>query len=124
MGLDQRPYSVLSTPILYHPLNRPVNPLPPPLVWTPAQGFDSTLDWRTYETVSKSKKSQLQDVMVKLYLPKSRVFAFMQTIPFYVTFESSDVSLAAFMPFAPSNGSSTNKQTKIEVIRQATVDRK
>jgi hypothetical protein len=81
-----------------------------------------TYDWRVFETVSKAKKSQLQDVMVKLYLPKSRVFTFMQDIPFYVTFESSDVSLAAFMPFVPSNGSSTSKTTKIEVIRQATVD--
>ncbi|KAF7768552.1 hypothetical protein Agabi119p4_7795 [Agaricus bisporus var. burnettii] len=114
--------TVVTTPFLYHPSTRPSGPLPPALVWSRLQGFGLTPEWRIFETISTAKKSHLQDVVIKLLIPKSRVFALKQIIPFYVTFESSDASLSAFLPFAPSNGSSSNKTTKIEIVRQATVD--
>jgi hypothetical protein len=82
-----------------------------------------TDEWSTYETTAKAKQSRLQDVVVKLHIPKSRIFCFTQNIPFYLTIESSAVSLAAFLPFAPTSGPITPKVAmKIEVLRQTTVD--
>lgn len=115
--------SVVSTPFMYHPRTRPSVPLPPALTWTSSRGLSLTPDWRTFEVTSKTKKSRLQDVLVKLHIPKSRIFCFTQRIPFYLTIESSAVSLAAFLPFAPSSGTMNSRAPmKIEVLRQATVD--
>ena len=63
------------------------------------------------------------DIVTKLYIPASRVFAVTQPIPFYLTLESSAVSLAAFLPFSPKAGtSSAGKVTRVQLMRQTTVD--
>lgn len=115
--------SVVSTPFLYYPRSRPPAPLPRALVWTPTNGFGFLDEWRTYEVVSKAKQPRLQDIVVKIHIPKSRTFYFAQRIPFYLSIESSAVSLAAFLPFAPTIGPMSLKvATKIEVLRQTTVN--
>jgi len=93
------------------------------LTWTPTNGFCSLDEWSTYEVVSKTKQSRLQDIVVKIYIPKSRIFYLAQRIPFYLTIESSPVSLAAFLPFAPKFGPMSLKAaTKIEVLRHTAVN--
>lgn len=115
--------SVVSTPFLYYPRSRPPAPLPRALTWTPTNGFCSLDEWSIYEAVSKTKQSRLQDIAVKIYIPKSRTFYFAQRIPFYFTIESSPVSLAAFLPFAPKFGPMSLKAaTKIEVLRHTAVN--
>ncbi|KXN81785.1 hypothetical protein AN958_03711, partial [Leucoagaricus sp. SymC.cos] len=115
--------TVVSTPFLYYPRSRPSSPPPPPLTWTPSKGFNLTDAWSAFETTSKAKQSRLQDVIVKLHIPRSRIFCFTQRIPFYLSIESSAVSLAAFLPFAPTTGPMNSKVAmRIEVLRQTTVD--
>lgn len=115
--------TIVSTPFSYYPRARPSVPLPRPLVLQPGHGFNLTPEWRTYETISRAKQSKLQDVILKLYVPKSRIFCFKQKIPFHLSIQSSTASLAAFLPYGPSVGHTSPKGgTKIEVLRQATVD--
>ncbi|KAF9452907.1 hypothetical protein P691DRAFT_695890 [Macrolepiota fuliginosa MF-IS2] len=115
--------TIVSTPFLYYPRTRPSLPLPPTPTWRSSEGFDLASNWQTFEAISKAKKSRIQDILVKLHVPKSRIFSFTQRIPFHVTFESTAVSLAAFLPFGPSPGPPNPEATmKIEVLRQATVD--
>ncbi|KAJ3573188.1 hypothetical protein NP233_g2601 [Leucocoprinus birnbaumii] len=115
--------TIVNTPILYYPRSRPSFPIPRALAWIPTQGFDLSDEWSTYETVAKAKQSRLQDVVVKFHVPKSRVFCFTEKIPFYLNIESSAVSLAAFLPYAPTTGSPSPKVAmKVEVLRQTAVD--
>ncbi|KAF5360486.1 hypothetical protein D9756_005008 [Leucocoprinus leucothites] len=115
--------TIVNTPFLYYPRSRPSVPLPRTLNWTPTQGFRLTDEWSTNEAISKTKQSHLQDVIIKLHVPKSKIFCFTQRIPFYLSIESSAVSLAAFLPYAPTTGTKNSKVAmKVEVLRQTTVD--
>lgn len=115
--------TVISTPFLYYPRSRPSAPLPRALEWTSTNGFCFLDEWSTYEIISEAKQSHLQDIVVKFYIPKSRTFYFAQRIPFYLTIESSPVSLAAFLPFAPTIGPISPKiATRLEVLRQTAVN--
>jgi len=115
--------TVVSTPFLYYPRTRPPAPLPRPLNGITSQNFDVSQDWETFQAVSVTKKKRLQDVTVKLHIPKSRIFCLTEKIPFSLSIESTAVSLAAFLPFGPSIGSAhSNVAMTIEVLRQSTID--
>lgn len=45
-----------------------------------------------------------------------------QPIPFYLTLESSAVSLAAFLPSSPTENTSGHKTMRVQLMRQASVD--
>ncbi|KAJ3854025.1 hypothetical protein EV368DRAFT_37689 [Lentinula lateritia] len=113
--------TVLSTPFIYHPRTRPMVPLPAPLQLT-QNYFNGTPDWQLYESVMTSRRSSLQDISTRLYIPASRIFCASQNIPFHVTFESSALSLATFLPFGPSGHPSTKKPTRLQIMRKVTVD--
>lgn len=115
--------TVVSTPFLYHPRTRPPAPLPRPLTGTAPHSFELSPEWKTFEVVSAARKSRLQDVVVKLHIPKSRIFSLTEKIPFAITMESSAVSLAAFLPFGPRVGpANSNVAMVLDVLRQSTVD--
>ncbi|KAJ7682525.1 hypothetical protein DFH06DRAFT_1161406 [Mycena polygramma] len=115
--------TTVSTPFIYYPRTRPAFPLP-----TPLQRFDGGFierpEWRMYRSVLKaSAKANTQDIDVKFYLPASRIFCASQSIPFHVTFASTAYSLAAFLPFGPTAGSSGKpRPTRVQLMRQSTVD--
>ncbi|KAJ3934277.1 MAG: hypothetical protein NXY57DRAFT_890494 [Lentinula lateritia] len=113
--------SVLSTPFIYYPRTRPMVPLPAPLKLT-QDCFNGTPDWQLYESVMTSRRSSLQDISTRLYIPASRIFCASQNIPFHVTFESSALSLATFLPFGPSGHLSTKKPTRLQIMRKVIVD--
>ncbi|KAJ4465830.1 hypothetical protein C8J55DRAFT_440508 [Lentinula edodes] len=113
--------SVLSMPFIYYPRTRPMVPLPAPLKLT-QDCFNGTPDWQLYESVMTSRRSSLQDISTRLYIPASRIFCASQNIPFHVTFESSALSLATFLPFGPSGNPSTKKPTRLQIMRKVTVD--
>ncbi|KAH7876132.1 uncharacterized protein C8R40DRAFT_1169780 [Lentinula edodes] len=113
--------SVLSTPFIYYPRTRPMVPLPAPIRLTQNR-FTGTPDWQLYESVMASRRSSLQDISTRLYIPASRIFCASQNIPFHVTFESSALSLATFLPFGPSGNPSTKKPTRLQIMRKVTVD--
>lgn len=132
--------SILSTPFTYHPCTRPTIPLPGRLRSSPSNlSFVESPEWHMFEDHCKVRGGQ--DITSKvssdrsyflstshnraqLYLPTSRVFCLRQPIPFHLTFTSSAFSLAAFFPLLPTaNPYSPNRQyTKIELLRQCTVD--
>jgi len=87
-----------------------------------APGVVDHPDWSCFETVMTAKSSNVSDVFVKFYIPASRVFCMTEPIPFHLTFTSSVYTLAAFLPFAPSNNPSAKKWTRVEMLRQSTVD--
>lgn len=125
VGLTKYPIvsysSVLSTPFIYYPRTRPMVPLPAPLKLT-QDCFNGTPDWQLYESVMTSRRSSLQDISTRLYIPASRIFCASQNIPFHVTFESSALSLATFLPFGPSGHLSTKKPTRLQIMRKVIVD--
>ncbi|PPQ75815.1 hypothetical protein CVT24_002677 [Panaeolus cyanescens] len=115
---------VVSTPFIYYPRTRPALQIPPPLSLSLYQnGFEPNSDWKCTESVIPSKSLIRQDILVKLYIPASRIFCMGQPIPFHLSFESSAVSLAAFLPMAPSvNTVSKYRSTRVQLMRQTTVD--
>ncbi|KAJ3882534.1 hypothetical protein F5051DRAFT_394029 [Lentinula edodes] len=113
--------TVLSTPFIYYPRTRPMVPLPAPIRLT-QNCFTGTPDWQLYESVMASRRPSLQDISTRLYIPASRIFCASQNIPFHVTFESSALSLATFLPFGPSGNPSTKKPTRLQIMRKVTVD--
>ncbi|KDR82877.1 hypothetical protein GALMADRAFT_238510 [Galerina marginata CBS 339.88] len=115
--------TVVSTPFVYYPRSRPSSPIPPPLQHGP-DGFIATPDWKVFESVLHSKSSTRPNIVTKLYVPASRVFCMSKPIPFHLSLESSAVSLAAFLPMGPTanNGVSARKITRVQLMRQTTVD--
>ncbi|KAF8798925.1 hypothetical protein BYT27DRAFT_6884225 [Phlegmacium glaucopus] len=113
---------IVSTPFVYYPRSCPPQRIPSPL--TPSRdGFEVTQGWKVFESVLHSKKSVRPDIVTKLYTPGLRVFCITQPIPFYLTLESSAVSLAAFLPLSPTaNTSASRKVTRVRLMRQTTVD--
>lgn len=111
----------ISTPFEYLPRTRPSSPLPPPLV--PGQwGIIETSQWKVFPTLIHANQGG-NDIMVKFYLPASRIFCMHEPIPFHVMFSSSAMSLAAFMPLGPVvTKSLKTRHTKIQLLRQTTVD--
>ncbi|KIK69777.1 hypothetical protein GYMLUDRAFT_34175 [Collybiopsis luxurians FD-317 M1] len=112
--------TTLSTAFVYYPRTRPAVPLPPPL--QPARnGFEGRPEWQMYEYTIHSRRSSLQNIKSRLYVPASRIFCASQSIPFHLTFESSAQSLASFLPLGPSGGS-LKRPTRLQIMRQVTVD--
>ncbi|KAJ3770292.1 hypothetical protein FB446DRAFT_647221 [Lentinula raphanica] len=111
----------LSTPFVYHPRTRPTVALPAPLSIS-QNGFVETPEWQVYDSVIPARRSSLQDITTHLYIPTSRIFCASQGIPFHITFESSALSLATFLPFGPSGQSSLKTSTRLQIMRQVAVD--
>ncbi|KAJ7167469.1 hypothetical protein C8R46DRAFT_1093101 [Mycena filopes] len=108
--------------LIYYPRTRPAVPLPSPLQRIQG-GFIMQPQWREYEYLLKATpRSGAQNIVVKLYLPASRIFYASGVIPFHVTFESNAFSLAAFLPSAPTTGSGKPGVTRIQLMRQSTAD--
>ncbi|KAF5380687.1 hypothetical protein D9757_007043 [Collybiopsis confluens] len=110
----------LSTPFVYYPRTRPAVPLPVPLQLG-RDGFDLGPEWQIYESTIPSRRTSLQEIKTRLYVPASRIFCASDRIPFHLTFESSALSLASFLPLGPS-GNSTKRPTQLQIMRQVTVD--
>jgi hypothetical protein len=82
-----------------------------------------TPQWCPYEWNIRAKGSSVQDISTTLYIPASRTFCIAQPIPFHLTLKSSAISLASFLPLAPTSGSPSGKTaTRIQLMRQSTVD--
>ncbi|KAJ7283964.1 hypothetical protein C8J57DRAFT_1171957 [Mycena rebaudengoi] len=114
--------TTVSTPFVYFPRTRPAVPIPSPLSCSD-RGFLARPDWRLYESTIKAKKSGAQDITSKLYVPESRIFCASMPIPFHLTFESSALSLAAFLPFGPTGGTSGKpRATRVQLMRHTSVD--
>jgi len=114
--------TVVSTPFVYSPRTRPASTLPLPLQHLQF-GFHVTPDWKLTESIVQSKSAIRPNLKMKLYMPNSRTFCKTQTIPFHLTVQSSPISIAAFLPFSPTaNTTSTKKITRIQLMRQTTVD--
>ncbi|KLO10909.1 hypothetical protein SCHPADRAFT_906442 [Schizopora paradoxa] len=120
----------VSMPFVYRPRNRPSIPLPASLS-PKVMGTDSFYDdedWMSSQTVAKAKSTRYESVLVKLYLPASRVFSITEPIPFNLFLSSSAFSLASFLPFAPPHSSSAGSPsvrqgtTRVQVVRQMAVD--
>jgi len=117
------PLRYVSTPFKYFPRTRPSTPIPFPLQYRAGVGFLATSDWKVFECILYSKSPTRPNIMANLYIPASRVFCMTQPIPFYLTLESSAVSLAMFLPFGPTTANSTPQRiTRIQLMRQTTVD--
>ena len=84
-------------------------------------GFTPSDEWTCIEAVARSRKGKHADIVAKLYIPATRIFCMSLNIPFHLTFESNAVALAAFLPYSPNPGVG-KKQTKLELLRQTTVD--
>lgn len=113
----------VSTPFVYYPRSRPGVRLPQPLVPTNvAPGLIEHPNWQCFETVMPAKSGNVTDVLVKFYIPASRVFCMTEPIPFHLTFTSSAYTLAAFLPYAPSSNPTARRWTRVEMLRQSTVD--
>jgi len=115
--------TVVSTRFVYYPRSRPATPLPLPLQYFPT-GFKPSSDWKLYENTLRSKSTTRPDLTLTLCIPASRTYCISQPIPFHLTVESpSSVSLAMFLPFGPTGNSlSARKVTRIQLMRQSTVD--
>ncbi|CAA7262955.1 unnamed protein product [Cyclocybe aegerita] len=114
--------TVVSTPLIYYPRNRPASPLPLPLQHLHS-GFQVTPDWKAVETVLRSKSAVRPDITARLYVPASRTFCMSQPVPFHLTLHSSAVSLAAYLPMSPTAKTlSPRKVTRVQLMRQTTVD--
>ncbi|KAF7375366.1 hypothetical protein MSAN_00424100 [Mycena sanguinolenta] len=114
----------VSTPFIYYPRTRPPFSTPSPLHCTEAGEFTEGTGWQVYQSVVKANAPNgVQDIGVKFYLPASRIFCVSEAIPFHITLESDAHSLAAFLPYGPIPGTSTEfPATRIQVMRQSTVD--
>ncbi|CAL1712360.1 unnamed protein product [Somion occarium] len=100
--------NTVSTPFVYYPRSRPALGLPGPMtITTVYPGVLESADWTCFDTVMAAKSRGVKDIVAKLYIPASRVFCLSEPIPFHLTFASSAVSLAAFLPY---------------VLRQSSVD--
>ncbi|KAJ7044611.1 hypothetical protein C8F04DRAFT_1350853 [Mycena alexandri] len=114
--------TTVSTPFIYYPRTRPAAPLPSPLRRIQG-GFIPQPEWRVYEYLLKATpRSAAQNIVVKFYLPASRIFWASGVIPFHINFESNAFSLAAFLPSAPSTGSGKPGVTRVQLMRQSSVD--
>ncbi|KAJ6538545.1 hypothetical protein DFH09DRAFT_1177180 [Mycena vulgaris] len=115
--------TTVSTPFVYYPRTRPAVPIPSPLLRTPG-GFIERPEWKVYRSVLKANaKGGAQDIHVKYYLPASRIFCASSSIPFHITFESTAYSLALFLPYGPTTGTTGKlRATRIQLMRQSTVD--
>ncbi|KAJ7752759.1 hypothetical protein DFH07DRAFT_824908 [Mycena maculata] len=115
--------TTVSTPFIYYPRTHPAVPIPSPLARGEG-GFLERPEWRVYRSVLKANsKAGAQDINVKFYLPASRIFCTSQPIPFHITFESSAYSLAVFLPYGPTTGTTGKlRATRIQLMRQSTVD--
>ncbi|KAH9480633.1 hypothetical protein JR316_0007233 [Psilocybe cubensis] len=111
----------VTTPFVYFPRSRPASPIPHPLQYTP-NGFVNTPDWKLFESVLYSKSPARPNINVKFYIPAARVFCMTKSIPFHLSLESSSVSLAAFLPLSPSANTIGRKATRVQLMRQTTVD--
>ncbi|KAJ3504111.1 hypothetical protein NLJ89_g8111 [Agrocybe chaxingu] len=93
--------TVVSTPLIYYPRNRPASPLPL-LLQHLHSGFQVTPDWKAVETILRSKSAP---------------------VPFHLTLHSSAVSLATYLPMSPTAKTlSPRKVTRVQLMRQTTVD--
>ncbi|KAG2066328.1 hypothetical protein BDR04DRAFT_1106894 [Suillus decipiens] len=111
----------ISTPFEYLPRTCPSCPLPPPLV-SGQWGIIETSQWKVFPTLIHANQGG-HDIMVKFYLPASRIFCMHEPIPFHIMFSSSAISLAAFIPLGPMVTKSLKTQhTKIQLLRQTAVD--
>ena len=114
--------SIVSTPFIYYPRSRPLRGIPAPFLPS-VNGFEITPEWHVLECNLLSKKTIDPDIAAKLYTPALGVFCMTQPIPFYLTLESSAVSLAAFLPFSPTGSTSgPRKSMRVQLMRQTTVD--
>jgi len=115
---------VVSTGFTYYPRTRPARPIPTSLVPT-TDGFQLTPEWRIFESEIEVRHISGENIKTKLYLPATRIFSMTQPIPFHLTYVSTAMSLAAFLPFSPAGSSSSsakNSITRIELVRQSTAD--
>ncbi|KAI0917450.1 hypothetical protein AcW1_007354 [Taiwanofungus camphoratus] len=124
-GLLRTAHSTVSTPFIYYPRSRPAVPLPSPMRYVPefAMLLESA-DWRCYESTMIAKTSGGKDIISRFYVPASRVFCKSEPIPFHLTFTSSALSLATLLPLVPTASihSSSKQHTRIQLLRQTTVD--
>ncbi|KAJ7842864.1 hypothetical protein B0H14DRAFT_2359376 [Mycena olivaceomarginata] len=113
-------FGTLSTPFIYQPRSRPAHPIPAPLDCNNA-GFIARPEWKMYSSVVKAHPNErgLQDIVVKFYIPKSRIFWVGEAIPFHITFEGTSDSLAGFMPYRPTGELNI---TRFQLIRQSCAD--
>jgi hypothetical protein len=115
-------FSIVSTPFIYYPRSRPSRGIVSPLNFS-INGFEITPEWHVVESNLRSKKHVRPDIVTKFYTPALGVFCITQPIPFYLTLESSAVSLAAFLPFSPTTSTSgPRKVMRVQLMRQTTVD--
>lgn len=117
-------HSVVSTPFIYFPRTRPASPLPYPLQHVEG-GFQANPDWKVVQCTVQSKSAIRPNLRTTLFVPASRTFCMSQPIPFHLTIQSSAVSLAAFLPFSPTANANTLSQrkiTRLQLMRQTTVD--
>ncbi|KAF5344893.1 hypothetical protein D9758_011590 [Tetrapyrgos nigripes] len=111
----------LSTSFIYYPRSRPALGPAPPL--RPIHDrFQPSTQWSFYDSVIHAANSSMAHINTRLYLPSSRIFCISQRIPFYLTLQSSAISLAAFLPLAPSSLAVNRRPTRVQILRQATVD--
>ncbi|KAF9483515.1 hypothetical protein BDN70DRAFT_799620 [Pholiota conissans] len=113
--------SIVSTPFIYFPRSKPAAPIPLSLKHS-LSGFEITPDWKMTEYTLHSVAQNRPHITTKLYLPASRIFSMTMSIPFHLTLESSAVSLAAFLPLSPTSNTFNRKITRIQLMRQTTVD--
>ncbi|KAJ7926869.1 hypothetical protein B0H13DRAFT_1474855, partial [Mycena leptocephala] len=113
-------FGTFSTPFVYQPRSRPAHPIPAPLDCNNA-GFIARQEWKMYSSVLKAHPNErgLQDIVVKFYILKSRIFWVGEAIPFHITFEGTSDSLAGFMPYCPTGELNI---TRFQLIRQSCAD--
>ncbi|KAI0077850.1 hypothetical protein K474DRAFT_1041851 [Panus rudis PR-1116 ss-1] len=117
--------NVVSTPFIYYPRSRPAVPLPSPMILTRSfPGVLEVSEWICFDGVMPARSRNVSDITAKLYIPSSRVYCISEPIPFHLSFTGSTQSLASFLPYAPSTSpvSPGRKHTRIQVLRQSTVD--
>lgn len=113
----------VQTPFLYEPRSRPAVPVPAPLsCFSNSHGFPDIPQWSRTEGKMLARMKNIQDVIAKLYLPRSRIFHMREPIPFHLTFSSSAISLAAFMPLGPAPAGVGQPTTNIRLIRRSNCD--
>ncbi|THH20590.1 hypothetical protein EW146_g783 [Bondarzewia mesenterica] len=117
--------TTVSTPFTYYPRFRPGTPSPPAMTQAlKSPGVQQTPQWKLYESTIVSRAPGAGDITCKVYLPKSSVFCLSEPIPFHISFVASAMSLASLLPFVPSSSSSSSSKpcTRIQLLRQTSVD--
>jgi len=118
--------TTVSTPFIYYPRSRPGIPLPAAMIRTSVSpGLQETGQWRLHESTIVSRAPGSKDIICKLYVPKSHIFCMNQPIPFHLSFVSSASSLASLLPLMPTTNkhySPSKMCTRIQLLRQASVD--